>query len=1218
MRVQEFGRFFMKKFFIIISLVVIVLLAATEFYVQSDSFALRIRPLVVERLKTVLGSDIEIGWVRANFIPMYLEARDISLLDEQGRQAAAIRKIEVYIDPLPLIFKKLRLDSITILEPRIFVERRQDGTLNITPIIDRIRTNIGRMQAEGPSDFRFILRIVTVSHGRITFDDRMTSTHVEVSQLQVSTTVNPAGNSMKVSLKNSALHVSGPEYPELSGGLKASIRYDNGRFRLDSTELTTGDSSISLSGDIGSLPNMPLNLRLKIRSGPQTLGRFTRFLKPVKKERGPHIEASATIRGKVADPAVEGTLSFTGIFYHGMQLQDAALSFGYGKKNVILAGKKWKLSRGNESIFVDNINAVFGYSERGLDIKRFDILAGDLSAQIAGRADPQRGFDAALTVESDDQGRTLSFLTLLPFEGRIGVKGYLTGAFNAPLFHGILSAGPLTVRGVVFEKAEGRIEYRDKKVSLLSTDIHQQASRYVFDGSVDLTNGTPLFAASLKVIHSEVGNIVALFYKPIPLRLPSTGELMFNGTSQDFTGSGRLAIESGSAYGETFNRGAITASLTRDKISFPHVQLTKGSGTVQGVGWIGFDGSYSAHIESSGVKLAEVDHLAGMPVDGHFNLSIDSSGNFSHPRVKASFDMDEFLYNQTALGSLMAKLEIGDGALICRTQLAENRAAITARLGLSKPYGWSVQATVNSDAIDPFLALGKKDFLGSVRLIADGNLSARGNGTSLSTISGAASFRKLALVMGDYRIDNDGVAAVTVQGGRLNIAALNFTGPNTKIAVTGGARIMKDLDLSFTGTAHLSLLRILYREVEHADGTAEVKLTVKDAWNKPEVAGELRINKGEVKIKDIPQKFSALQGKLTFGESRIVVDSLTGEAGGGTLGASGWAQLTGLGLKDFSFQTAFENVTVRYPEGLTSTLSGDLYYDGNASEQSLTGDVTIKRALYDKRVEWKSMLVDIGKGLYQKKKTEVAWIGDTQINIRFHGTDSILLQNNLAKIPLDVDMFLRGTVNQPQLLGRVEARKGVVYIRRNEFQILHASADFVDPNRINPVLDIQAEVQVRDYRIRLAISGTAERAVVTLLSDPPLPDSDILSLLALGKTSTELKGRESDVGMSEAASFATGQFQDMFESRARTLTGLDRFQVDPYVSKSDTSVPRVTVGKEIVQDRVYVTYSSNVGATTPEQIFRIEYILDKHFSLVGERNELGNTGADIKYRFEFK
>jgi translocation and assembly module TamB len=209
-------------------------------------------------------------------------------------------------------------------------------------------------------------------------------------------------------------------------------------------------------------------------------------------------------------------------------------------------------------------------------------------------------------------------------------------------------------------------------------------------------------------------------------------------------------------------------------------------------------------------------------------------------------------------------------------------------------------------------------------------------------------------------------------------------------------------------------------------------------------------------------------------------------------------------------------------------------------------------------------------------------------------------------------------VNHPQLLGRIEAQQGSVYFRQNEFKILHASVDFVDPSRLNPVLDIQAEIQIREYLVRLAVAGTADRAVVTLLSDPSLPDSDILTLLALGKTGNELKGKEAGVGMSEAASFATGQFQDIFESQARSLTGLDRFQVDPYVSKGDTSVPRVTLGKEIVQDKLYLTYSSNVGATTPEQIFRIEYILNRHFSLVGERNELGNTGADIKYRFEFK
>jgi len=129
---------------------------------------------------------------------------------------------------------------------------------------------------------------------------------------------------------------------------------------------------------------------------------------------------------------------------------------------------------------------------------------------------------------------------------------------------------------------------------------------------------------------------------------------------------------------------------------------------------------------------------------------------------------------------------------------------------------------------------------------------------------------------------------------------------------------------------------------------------------------------------------------------------------------------------------------------------------------------------------------------------------------------------------------------------------------------------------------------------------------------------DILSLLALGRTAEEVAGRETGVGMTEAAAFVTGQFQDVIERRARSITGLDRFQVDPYQGKGDASVPRVTVGKEVIEDRLHLTYSSNVGTPAAEQMFRIEYVLGRHFSVVGERNELGNLGADFKFRFEFR
>jgi translocation and assembly module TamB len=215
-------------------------------------------------------------------------------------------------------------------------------------------------------------------------------------------------------------------------------------------------------------------------------------------------------------------------------------------------------------------------------------------------------------------------------------------------------------------------------------------------------------------------------------------------------------------------------------------------------------------------------------------------------------------------------------------------------------------------------------------------------------------------------------------------------------------------------------------------------------------------------------------------------------------------------------------------------------------------------------------------------------------------------------------MIIRGTVNQPQVLGHVEARKGEVYFRKNIFRIVNASADFADPNRINPALDVQAETRVREYQIRLSVTGYADHATVTFVSDPPLTDANILALLTIGRTTEDIKGKEAEVGSGEAVAFATGKFQDVLESRARSLTGLDRFQVDPYFSKDDVAVPRVTAGKELVKDRLYVTYSSNVGATTPEQSLSIEYLMNKNVSLVGGRNDIGDIGADIRFRFGFR
>lgn len=1203
---------------IVISIVFLALLAAVELYVQSDDFAARIRPYVVEPLKAALGEGARIGWVRANFIPLYIEARDVSVPDASGKEIVGVHKLKVYINPLPLFFKKIRLSSISLLDPRIHVERAKDGVINFTPLVDRIRSNIMRARPEGPSRFTVLLRSITVKNGQILAEDAMTSTRLVVSDINTTVRVDLSQERARVIIRNSRVRISAPAYPELVGGFRAVLELNRGSVHLESAELSTADALLAVTGDMGPLPDAVLDLRVSVRTGPKTIRRFADFLRPARKQEAPRMEASALIRGRMSDPVIEGSLKASALTFRGMFLQNAALSFSYRNGDLTARGTKWKLSKGNQSVVIDTIEADLGYHAGGLDIRRFEARADDLLLRIDGRADASTGFDAYLTADSSEKGRTISVLTSQPLAGAIGMRGRLSGALTSPRFDGAVIAGPVTVRGIPFNEVRGNLSYANKKIALSSVNIREQSSRYVLDGTVDFAEKEPRYAARLRVTQSDIVNIVALFYKRLPLRLSAEGEVTFEGTAKDYSGSGYLKLAAGSAYGESFTRGAVTAKLSPGRIAFPQVVLYKDRGMAKATGWIGFDGTYSADLESSDIDLSAVDHLAGPPFGGGFILALHSSGSFTRPYAKASLEVDELSYRQTSIGAMDAEAEMKDGMLTVTAGLSEKRADLSVRWNLHKPYSWTAEARIKSDAIDPFLVIGNKEMSGRVNVMAAGTVAARGRGLDLSSLTGSAIFKKLSLVIGDYRIENEADANLSLDGGRISVTSLNLAGLGTRIGVTGWAKPLSDIDLTLKGTADLSLLKLLYHDVEYTAGAADFTLTAKDEWKNPDITGELRIRNGEVKVKDIPQRFTALNGSIAFSQGRIVVDSMSGEMGGGTLHVSGWAQLAGVSFRDFSAKAAVDNVTVRYPEGLVSTLSGDLYYDGNASEQTLAGDVTIKKARYDRRIEWKTMLVDIGRGLYQKKKTEARWIGETRINVRFHGSNSILFQNNLASMQLDVDAFLRGTVNHPQLLGRVETRKGVVYFRKNEFKILNASADFTDPNRMNPVLDIQAETRVREYQIRLAVTGTAERAVVTLISEPSLIDSDILALLALGKTGAELKGKETGVGVGEATSFASGQFQDFLERHARSLTGLDRFQIDPYVGKSDTSVPRVTVGKELVQNKLYVTYSSNVGSAAPEQIFRIEYLLDRHFSLVGERNDIGNTGADITYRFEFK
>jgi translocation and assembly module TamB len=118
---------------------------------------------------------------------------------------------------------------------------------------------------------------------------------------------------------------------------------------------------------------------------------------------------------------------------------------------------------------------------------------------------------------------------------------------------------------------------------------------------------------------------------------------------------------------------------------------------------------------------------------------------------------------------------------------------------------------------------------------------------------------------------------------------------------------------------------------------------------------------------------------------------------------------------------------------------------------------------------------------------------------------------------VSADLILRGSIYRPILVGRLDSREGTVYFRNNQFRIIHASADFTDSKRINPIIEITSETIVKSYKIKMNLEGQLDHFNMSLSSDPPLKEMDILALHC--RTDGSNENSKGSIGASEATSF---------------------------------------------------------------------------------------------------
>ncbi|MBD8899772.1 translocation/assembly module TamB domain-containing protein [Rhodanobacter sp. DHG33] len=168
----------------------------------------------------------------------------------------------------------------------------------------------------------------------------------------------------------------------------------------------------------------------------------------------------------------------------------------------------------------------------------------------------------------------------------------------------------------------------------------------------------------------------------------------------------------------------------------------------------------------------------------------------------------------------------------------------------------------------------------------------------------------------------------------------------------------------------------------------------------------------------------------------------------------------------------------------------------------------------------------------------------------------------------------------------------------------------------NPGLDIRAVRKLNPnatidegQEVGLQISGTAQRPVLTVFSNPLMEQSDALSYLITGKPLSQVKGGEGD--MLGAAAQALGSAAgNLLAKSIGSKIGVDDIGVSSNEALGGNSA--FTVGKYL-SPRLYLSYG--VGLFEPGQVITLRYRLSHRWNFEAQSATDFNR-ASFNYRYE--
>ena len=829
--------------------------------------------------------------------------------------------------------------------------------------------------------------------------------------------------------------------------------------------------------------------------------------------------------------------------------------------------------------------------------------------------------------------------TNFPFRvnGNAALNGVAGGTFSSPTLGGTLVAEdfeftvPATAHTpqthVHWDSLAASIQFSWHDLSVRGGTLRRGDTSADFELNAVLQKGqfteSSPYNARVNLHNVDVASTAALAAFDYPITGTADVSLQISGTRAHPQAQGHIRAANASAYGESIEKFDADLHVGTNETTLSNIRMSHQDAEVTGSAAYGpATRGFRLDLAGKNFDLSRVRqiHLDPLPIEGRADFTLQGSGTVDAPVISADFHARDLTFDQEYSGGLNVQATTKNGQLYLtgQSQFTHGSVLIEGTVGMHGDFPATITAKMDHLDADALWHAYLGDQL-TGHSAASGSVTMEGplRYPRRWTLDGTVN--DLAVELETAKLRNQDPVRFTFDHQTIHIAPAHLVGEGTDVTGHGSIQFtsQQELDLAADGHIDLTLLGGFDANLT-ASGLATLHINLGGTLREPLPQGTIEIKNGSANYAGLPSGLSDMNGSLVFTRDRVHIEQLTARTGGGTVEFKGDATNYNRQL-NFNLTAIGKDVRLRYPPGVSSTANAELHWVGNRSSSTVSGNVLVTKLAITPGFDF---------GSYLERSRQSASITpansplyNVKLDMAVQTSPELQMKTAVARLSGDADLRLRGSAARPSVLGRADILEGDATFNGIKFRLERGDITFANPVSIEPQVNLQATTHVRNYDLDVSVTGTPDRLNVNYRSEPPLPKSDIIALLALGRTSEESEQLQEQSGQTlftdEATNLIISQaLNSTVSNRMQKLFGVSRIKIDPQGLTTETNPtargPQITIEQEFANN-LSLTYSTNVSQSA-EQIIQGEYFINRNISVVGTRDQNGVVSFDVRVR----